>query len=84
MASDIKFGYKIFDTRDELMQAYKKLFEREVFPLTEGKGLSATVYTQLSDVEDEINGLLTYDRRVKKADRKTLAEINNRLKNSLK
>ena len=32
------------------------------------QGLSATVYTQVSDVEDEVNGLVTYDRRVVKAD----------------
>lgn len=30
------------------------------------KGLNATVYTQVSDVEDEINGLITYDRRIQK------------------
>lgn len=84
MASNIKFGYKIFDTQKELTQAYKKLFEDEVIPFTKGSGLSATVYTQLSDVEDEINGLITYDRRVKKADKSTLVELNNRLKSSLK
>ncbi|PTX91827.1 glycoside hydrolase family 2 [Opitutus sp. ER46] len=42
-------------------------------------GLSAAVYTQTSDVEGEVNGLLTYDRRVEKMPPETLAEINRRL-----
>ncbi len=83
MSSNIKFGYKIFDTNEDFMNAYRTLYEKEVIPFIESQGLSAAVYTQVSDVEDEINGLLTYDRRVNKADKNTLAEINSRLKNQL-
>lgn len=63
-----KYGYQIYDTTSELKKAYEKLYEEELAPLVK-QGLSATVYTQLSDVEDEINGLLTYDRKVCKVDR---------------
>lgn len=57
------FGYKKFDTTKELSEAYKELYEGQVLPLVE-KGLSGVVYTQLSDVEEEVNGLVTYDRKV--------------------
>ena len=43
-------------------------------------GLAATVYTQVSDVEDEVNGLVTYDRRVVKADAEVFRAMNNRLR----
>ena len=39
--------------------------DTEVFPLVE-KGLSAAVYTQVSDIEEEVNGLMTYDRKMVK------------------
>ena len=43
-------------------------------------GLAATVYTQLSDVEDETNGLLTYDRRVMKIDEGTVRAVTSLLR----
>jgi uncharacterized protein Yka (UPF0111/DUF47 family) len=52
-----------FDTTEELSKAYKELYEGQVVPLIE-KGLSGVVYTQLSDIEEEVNGLVTYDRKV--------------------
>ena len=57
------FGYKKFDTPEQLSKAYKQLYEGQVLPLIE-KGLSGVVYTQLSDIEEEVNGLVTYDRKV--------------------
>lgn len=57
------FGYKKFDTTEELSKAYKELYEGQVVSLIE-KGLSGVVYTQLSDIEEEVNGLVTYDRKV--------------------
>lgn len=57
------FGYRIYLTKEDLDRAYLDLMEKEVKKLI-GQGLSAVVYTQLSDVEDEVNGLLTYDRKV--------------------
>jgi beta-galactosidase/beta-glucuronidase len=58
-------GYKHFDAADSLTEAFRRLHDDELVPAI-GAGLSATVYTQLSDVEDEVNGLLTYDREVLK------------------
>ncbi|MEG2541072.1 MAG: glycoside hydrolase family 2 TIM barrel-domain containing protein, partial [Clostridia bacterium] len=62
---DKSFGYKIFNSPQKLADAYEALYEKQVLPLVD-KGLSATVYTQVSDVEEEINGLVTYDRKVVK------------------
>jgi len=59
------FGYKRYETCQELSVAYRDLIERQVFPL-EKEGLSGAVYTQLSDIEEEVNGLVTYDRRIVK------------------
>jgi len=59
------FGYKKIASLDELAAAYRKLYEEEIIPV-KALGLSATVYTQVSDVEDEINGVVTYDRKVVK------------------
>jgi len=70
-----EFGYKKIKSREELTAAYRQLFEREIIPAIP-KGLSATVYTQLSDVEGEVNGLLTYDREEIKPDAGEVRRIN--------
>jgi len=57
------FGYRIYKSKKELNDAYQKLYREEIRLLIK-KGLSAAVYTQLIDIEDEINGLFTYDRKV--------------------
>ena len=72
------FGYKIFRDEKTLRDSIDKLYTREVVPAI-GQGLCASVYTQLSDVEEEINGILTYDRKVNKAGRELLNNINDRL-----
>ena len=59
------FGYRRFTSTKALGEAFLRLHEAELAP-TVTQGLSAVVYTQLSDVEDEVNGLLTYDREVLK------------------
>jgi len=59
------FGYKAVKTPDELEMAYSNLYNQQVKPLIK-RGLSGVVYTQLSDVENEVNGLLTYDREYTK------------------
>ncbi len=64
---DKTYGYRKFDKTEELEKAILSLYENEVIPMIE-KGLTGAVYTQLSDVEDETNGILTYDRRVLKVD----------------
>ena len=57
------FGYRIYKTLEKLNEAYKKLYSKHIKALMD-KGLSAAVYTQVSDVEDEVNGLTTYDREI--------------------
>ncbi len=64
---DDTYGYRFFTEREQFEQALIALYEREVMPMID-KGLCAAVLTQLSDVEDETNGLLTYDRQVLKVD----------------
>lgn len=59
------FGYKRYDTPEEFQRAYDDLMQKSLFPLQK-QGLSGAVYTQLSDVEEEVNGILTYDRKVNK------------------
>lgn len=72
---DKEFGYKRFKTRKELQTAYIALIDQQLKPLV-GKGVSAAVYTQLTDVETEINGLITYDREIIKLDMNVLNQLN--------
>ncbi len=71
------WGYRSYETREELTEAYVTLLRR-LHPLV-GKGLSAAVYTQTSDVEVEVNGLLTYDRAILKMDPERIREAAERL-----
>ncbi len=64
---DKTYGYGSCKTRNELNEAVVKLYMEEVLPCVQ-RGLCGAVYTQVSDVEDEINGLVTYDRKVIKLD----------------
>lgn len=73
------FGYLMFKNKEKLSQAYKKLHEKQVIPLID-KGLCGTVYTQVSDVENEVNGIYTYDRSHLKIDEDIIKEINKQLK----
>ena len=66
--SEKNYGYRLYDSRESFEDGFIRLYEDEVLPLVEA-GASAFVYTQLSDVEDETNGLVTYDREVVKVDR---------------
>ncbi|MBO5773189.1 MAG: glycoside hydrolase family 2 [Clostridia bacterium] len=72
------FGYKAYNSLEDFDNAYHKLFETQILPIID-KGLSATVYTQLTDVEDEINGLLTYDRKVIKVDMERIQALNKKI-----
>ena len=76
---DAVFGYRRYDAAAALEQAFVRLHEREVEPAVR-QGLAATVYTQLSDVEDEVNGLVTYDRRVVKVPEDAVRAVNDRLR----
>jgi len=59
------YGYRFFKDREEFESALIALYENEIIPAAKA-GLSGAVYTQLSDVEDETNGLISYDRKVVK------------------
>ena len=76
--NDVNYGYKGFSDREALWQAYRKLMEEQILPAIP-RGLCAAVYTQLTDVEDELNGIMTYDRRVVKLPEDPLRELNRRL-----
>jgi len=80
MSSEKEFGYRIYHDEKAFMDAYSTLFEKEVIPCITKQALSATVYTQVSDVEDEVNGLLTYDRKVVKVDMARIRKLNQLLK----
>ena len=69
------YGYGTAKDRQELTARYKKLQLKTVLPQLE-KGLSALVYTQLTDVEDEVNGLFTYDRAGVKPDANAVRSVN--------
>jgi beta-galactosidase/beta-glucuronidase len=79
VGSTTEFGYATYKTVEDFNNAFKKLYFTEIIPQIP-TGLSATVYTQVSDVEDEVNGLLTYDRKVCKADEKVFRDIMSNLK----
>ena len=70
-----QFGYRYYGTREELTDAYLALLENELKPLI-AQGLTAAVYTQTTDVEIEINGYLTYDRKVEKMDAQKVREAH--------
>lgn len=73
------FGYRKYSEQKEFEKAFKKLYEKKIIKNIP-KGLAATVYTEVSDVEDECNGLLSYDRKVVKIDMKLAKEINDKVK----
>ncbi len=72
------FGYQMYANKVALTNAYKSLHEKQIIPNIK-KGLSATVYTQVSDVEFEVNGILSYDRELVKLDEDVLREINSKM-----
>ncbi len=69
------YGYSIYRDKESFTEAVYKLFADGTSPLIKD-GLCGTVYTQISDVEDETNGLITYDRRVVKIDESKMREAN--------
>ncbi len=73
------YGYRLFDNADAYMDAVEKLYEQEIIPAV-AQGLCGAVYTQLSDVEDETNGLYSYDRRVCKVDAQRMCALASALK----
>lgn len=78
-----EYGYRSFSSREEFAQALIALYENEVIPAVK-KGLCGAVYTQVSDVEDETNGLLSYDRKVEKVSPKEMLPIAKQLYEEIK
>lgn len=77
--SEKEFGYRRYADRDRFEEAFIRLHDDQVGPALD-RGLAAVVYTQLTDVEEETNGLLTYDRRVTKIDRPVVRAMTDRLR----
>ena len=73
-----EYGYRRYTSKEDLTNALAALWEKELIPNI-SRGLSAVVYTQLSDVEDEVNGLVTYDRECVKVDEEKMREMNRRI-----
>ncbi len=76
------YGYGGCDSLQNLSEAIYKLYMEEVVPCVK-KGLCAAIYTQVSDVEDEINGLLTYDRKVEKLSPEVMLPVAKALRDAI-
>ena len=79
---DKTYGYGACPTKEALNEAVASLYRESILPAVE-KGLCAAIYTQVSDVEDEVNGLMTYDRRVVKPDEDTMLSIAQALRGAM-
>ena len=71
--------YKAYKNKQDYLDAYQKMIDRDIVSNIP-KGLSASIYTQLSDVEEETNGFITFDREVVKADPLLIKKINDKIK----
>jgi len=69
------WGYQTYQNKEDYLKALRKKVEALV-PMKQKLGLSAAVYTQTTDVEGEVNGLMTYDRKFIKVDPATMREMN--------
>jgi hypothetical protein len=72
------FGYKRFQTGAEFEAAFVRLHDEQIVPAVR-RGLAAVIYTQLADVEDEVNGLVTYDRKLVKIAESVVRAVNARI-----
>lgn len=72
-----KFGYRIYNKKEKYEQAYTKLYMKKILPLIK-KGLSGVIYTELNDIEDETNGIFTYDR-ILKINEDVIKHINSKI-----
>ncbi len=68
------WGYRTYHSREELYKQYKDLIDN-MYPMV-NRGLSAAIYTQTTDVEGEVNGLMTYDRKVVKIAPEKIRKLN--------
>lgn len=77
--ADKTYGYGAYETTEALAQAVTSLYMDQIVPCIH-RGLCAAIYTQVSDVEDELNGLRTYDRKVDKLPAPTMMQVAQALK----
>ena len=76
---DHSFGYRNFDSAPALTEGLEKLYREQIVPALRTTNLCALVLTQVSDVEDEVNGMVTYDRRVVKPDAEKMRALAGEL-----
>ena len=76
---DDDFGYKAMESVEMLNRECEILFNRDIVNKIK-RGLCADIYTQVSDVEDETNGLCTYDREIVKFDKEMMQGIAEKIK----
>ncbi|MBE6803164.1 MAG: glycoside hydrolase family 2 [Ruminococcaceae bacterium] len=74
------FGYRKYYYQEKFDDAIRNLYENRILRCIKEKGLSAIIYTEVSDVEDECNGLLSYDREVIKITPEVMKDINSKIK----
>ena len=77
------YGYGVCENSDELTSKIVDMYKQMVLPGIK-KGVCGCIYTQVSDVEDEINGLYTYDRQVCKVNKKEMQDIALKMKKAVK
>ena len=77
------YGYTSLDDMQAFEDKFVALYENEILPIIDS-GVSALVYTQVSDVEDETNGLLTYDRKVTKVNVERIHDLMMRVRGAIK
>ncbi|MCL3777479.1 MULTISPECIES: glycoside hydrolase family 2 TIM barrel-domain containing protein [unclassified Actinomyces] len=80
---DVQFGYGFSSDAEELAEAMTSLYRDQLIPLA-AHGLAACTYTQVSDVERETNGLMTYDREVTKVEPSLMARLNGELEEAFR
>ena len=76
------YGYKIYKTKEEFQKGLSLLYLTQIVPLIK-KGVCGAIYTQVSDVEDETNGLFTYDRKILKVSKTQMLEIKNQIEKEI-
>ena len=72
------FIYLLFNNKEDFQKEYVRFITQEIIPAKRA-GMSAFIYTQLSDVEEEMNGFVTYDRKEIKVDVDKIKEINDKI-----
>ena len=76
------YGYRKYSDRIGFVKALREIYEKEILPLAK-KGLCGAIYTQVSDVEDETNGLLTFDRAVRKVLPREIKDLAEKLQSAV-